>query len=92
MGQYSIELTGTSRKDLQRIHRSGHKSLIKKVEIMFLELNEHPYTGTGKPEQLKYYSNIWSRRLDKKNRLLYTVDENVVRVYVISLYGHYDDK
>ncbi len=92
MGKYSIELAGTSRKDLQRIHRSGNKSLIMKVEIMFLELSEHPYTGTGKPEQLKYYSNIWSRRLDKKNRLLYTVDENVVRVYVISLYGHYDDK
>ena len=92
MGKYSIELAGTSRKDLQKIHHSGNKSLIKKVETMFLELSEHPYTGTGKPEQLKYYSNIWSRRLDKKNRLLYTVDENVVRVYVISLYGYYDDK
>ena len=51
MGKYSIELAGTSRKDLQKIHHSGNKSLIKKVESMFLELSEHPYTGTGKPEQ-----------------------------------------
>lgn len=36
MGKYSIELAGTSRKDLQKIHHSGNKSLIKKVETMFL--------------------------------------------------------
>ena len=92
MGKYSIELAGTSRDDLQKIHKSGNKNLIKKVEKLFLELSEHPYTGTGKPEPLKYLPNMWSRRLDKKNRLLYTINDEIVTVFVLSLKGHYDDK
>ena len=31
-----------------------------------------PYTGTGHPEQLKYLQGVWSRQLDKKNRIRYT--------------------
>lgn len=50
MGRYFVELAGTSKKDLQQIHKSGNKALIRKVEQLFLELSEHPYEGTGKPE------------------------------------------
>lgn len=56
------------------------------------ELREHPYSGTGHPHQLRHLKGVWSRRLDKKNRLRYTVDDNVVVVFVISTIGHYDDK
>lgn len=92
MGKYSVELVGTSREDLRKIHKSGTKAIIKKIEALFLELSEHPQTGTGKPEQLKNLPNMWSRRLDKKNRLLYTIAEEIVTVYVVSLQGHYGDK
>ncbi|MCF2659842.1 type II toxin-antitoxin system YoeB family toxin [Parabacteroides distasonis] len=40
-----------------------------------LKLREHPYTGTGHPHQLRYLNGIWSRKLDKKNRLLYTIND-----------------
>ncbi|MDC2482957.1 MULTISPECIES: type II toxin-antitoxin system YoeB family toxin, partial [Bacteroidaceae] len=56
------------------------------------ELKEHPYTGTGHPEQLKYLQGVWSRQLDKKNRIRYTVNETTIVVFVISVWGHYDDK
>lgn len=92
MGRYFVELAGTSKKDLQQIHKSGNKALIREVEQLFLELSEHPYEGTGKPEQLKYQPHLWSRRLDKKNRLRYMVHEDVVTVFVLSALGHYDDK
>ncbi|KXB79076.1 addiction module toxin, Txe/YoeB family [Prevotella sp. DNF00663] len=92
MGQYSVELVGSSREDLRKIYKSGNKAIIKKIEDLFMELSEHPYTGTGKPEPLKYLPNMWSRRLDKKNRLLYTINEDVVSVYVVSVLGHYTDK
>ena len=49
-------------------------------------------TGTGKPEQLKHLTNLWSRRIDKKNRILYTIREEIITVFVISLKGHYGDK
>lgn len=32
------------------------------------------------------------RRLDKKNRMCYTVSEDVVEVYVVSALGHYGEK
>ena len=48
---------------------------IEYFESLIPELREHPYTGTGHPHQLRYLNGIWSRKLDKKNRLLYTIND-----------------
>lgn len=64
----------------------------KKFESLILELREHPYTGTGHPHQLRYVDGIWYRKLDKKNRLCYMVNETTVIVFIVSAMGHYDDK
>ena len=62
---------------------------IHKIEQIFLELSERPYSGIGHPEPLRYLSgNIWSRRIDKKNRLRYLVQDDVVIVTVISVLEH----
>ena len=76
----------------QAIYKSGNKGAIKKIESLLSELEEHPTTGTGKPEQLKGVEGIWSRRIDKKNRLLYTIKEEKILVLVLSALGHYNDK
>jgi toxin YoeB len=56
-------------------------------------LQDNPYFGTGKPERLKYIEgNVWSRRIDGKNRLIYNVEENIITIEIISAKGHYDDK
>ena len=48
------------------------------------------FTGTGNPEELKYeLSGFWSRRINKKDRLIYEVQEEVVTVFVVSAFGHY---
>lgn len=92
MGQYIVEVSNEAREHLRAIHKSGNKPLIRKVEQLFKELSEHPYSGTGQPEQLKFLSGMWSRRLDKKNRMCYTVSEDIVEVYVVSALGHYGEK
>jgi toxin YoeB len=47
-----------------------------------------PYKGIGKPEPLKYQlSGKWSRRIDKENRFVYNVEDNIL--YIYSLKGHY---
>lgn len=92
MGKYSIRVTTKARSDLARIHKSGNKGAIKKIEQLMKELSEHPDTGTGKPEQLKGVDGIWSRRIDKKNRMLYAIKEDEILVLVLSVLGHYDDK
>ena len=50
--------------------KSGDKSTIKKIEKILKELEINPYSGTGKPEQLKFNLNgYWSRRINMKVRI-----------------------
>ncbi|MBR1922786.1 MAG: Txe/YoeB family addiction module toxin, partial [Paludibacteraceae bacterium] len=53
----------------------------------------HPQTGTGHPEQLKGdKAGLWSRRINKKHRLIYEIHETEVIVLILTAYGHYEDK
>lgn len=64
-----------------------------KIERLLLELAEHPATGTGQVEALKgSFSGFWSRRIDKFNRIIYTIEEEIITVTVISAKGHYSQK
>lgn len=64
-----------------------------KIEKLLLELNEHPTTGTGQVEALRgNLTGYWSRRIDKFNRIIYSIEENIVTVTIISVKGHYGDK
>jgi toxin YoeB len=93
MGKYRIEITEKAKIDFQKHRKSGNKSVVNKIDVIFKELKLHPYTGTGKPEPLKYdLQGLWSRRINQKDRLIYEVIEDVVTVYIISAMGHYDDK
>ncbi len=93
MGKYFVNISNDTREHLKKIKKSGNNALVKKVEKIFVELSNHPTTGSGQPEQLKFTKDIWSRRLDKKNRLRYTIhNQDVPTVFVLSAIGHYDDK
>jgi toxin YoeB len=54
MGKYRVIVSATAQKDLLSIRRSGDKASIRKVEQIITELYDHPETGTGKPERLKF--------------------------------------
>jgi toxin YoeB len=93
MGRYSLKISEKAKKQLSLLHKSGDKILIKRIEKILEELGDNPYSGIGKPEQLKHnLSGLWSRRLDKKNRLVYEVIEEIVTIYVVAVKGHYSDK
>ena len=62
--------------------------MINKLFILLTELTEHPFTGTGKPEQLKYnLTGLWSRRINREHRLVYEVATDSVLAH--SAKGHY---
>ena len=62
-------------------------------EAGLAELQEHPRTGTGKPELLSGdRAGQWSRRISQKHRLVYEIEETIVKVDILSAYGHYEDK
>lgn len=93
MGRYSVDIEKKAKKQLADLYKSGNKADIKKIEIIISELEEHPETGTGSPEQLKYeLSGFWSRRINSKDRLIYKIDDLEVIVTILSAKGHYFDK
>lgn len=93
MGEFKVILSDKAKKDLLIIERSGDKASIKKVEHIIAELYIHPETGTGKPERLKFeLAGYWSRRINKKDRLVYLIEHNIITVTIVSAIGHYDDK
>lgn len=92
---YSLEFSEKFFDDVKRHKKSGHKKLLTKIESLLLECMESPKEGTGHPEQLKFHSEeTWSRRIDQKYRLVYKIDatEETPKIFVLSVYGHYDDK
>lgn len=92
MGKYNVIISNSAQKDLLNIQKSGDKASIKKVDRIS-ELYEHPETGVGSPERLKFdYSGYWSRQINKKDRLIYRIEENIITVTVVSAIGHYNDK
>lgn len=87
---YEIQYTPVAEKDLERHRKSGNKKLLEKLDALINELRTHPTTGTGKPEQLKYYRMpTWSRRISKEHRLVYSIENDIVTVLILSAYGHY---
>lgn len=92
MGKYQVVASEKAKSDLNEVARSGNKPMMRKIEKLIKELAEHPTTGTGKPELLKGTTGIWSRRIDKKNRLVYAIQDEEVVVLILAALGHYDDK
>ena len=92
MGKYTVILTPEATEELIIWHKIGDKSTRRKIEKILLELSEHPTMGTGKAERLRGdLSGYWSRRVNKKERIIYKIIDSVVTVQVLSLRGHYGD-
>lgn len=87
---YRIEILAQADKDIRSYKKAGDIAALKKIQDIFKELRIHPRSGTGKPEQLKYeLMGYWSRRIDKKNRLIYRIEDKKTVVVVVSASGHY---
>jgi len=93
MGKYFIVVEKAAQKEIQEHYRSGDQASIKKLEKIFDDLAQHPETGIGQPEKLKYsLSEYWARKINKKDRLVYKIAEETVMVTVVASKGHYGDK
>ena len=63
-----------------------HRTLCKILKEM---LRGDPTKGIGKPEPLKHnLSGLWSRRLSKRDRVIYKFDDRYI--YIFAIGGHYD--
>lgn len=89
---YKLDLPDYVKADIAQFKKSEPQAYRKVIRLLG-EIQDHPRTGTGKPERLKHYTNeTWSRRINRKHRLVYEIEDNLVTVTVISVQGHYEDK
>ena len=52
--------------------------------MILVELGNNPTIGIGNPKPLKYsLSGLWSRRLNKKDRLIYEIFEEPEELVVV---------
>ena len=67
------------------------RKIIKRIIELLKDIERNGYTGIGKPEPLKGdLSGLWSRRIDTKNRIVYKIEDDTVKVYQCG--SHYSDK
>ena len=85
-----IVLLEQARRDRDYWKRTCNKQIMRRISTLLADIVEHPFTGIGKPEPLKGpLQGKWSRRIDKEHRLVYSVANGMIYVYVFSLRFHY---
>lgn len=92
MQVYSISF---DRKALNTISKwkKSNPILFKKLCKILDDIIEHPRTGLGHPEPMVGGENRkYSRRISGMNRIIYEIFDEEVRVLVIEVEGHYNDK
>ncbi|MEF2896865.1 MAG: Txe/YoeB family addiction module toxin [Senegalimassilia anaerobia] len=71
--------------------QSQDKRTLKRINKLVEDAQRNPYEGLGKPEMLKgSLLGLWSRRINEKDRLIYDVQGDTIRIY--SARSHYSDK
>ena len=87
---YTLNFSPQAQKDIAYFKKLGDASICKKITKLLGELEEHPTTGTGKVEALRFeLTGYWSRRINSEHRIVYRIDDEAQDVYILSMKGHY---
>jgi toxin YoeB len=83
-----VKYTLEAKEDLLYWKKTNSETILKKIRKLIEAIIENPFEGLGKPEPLKHsLSGCWSRRINKKHRLVYEVYENIILIH--SMKDHY---
>lgn len=89
---YSIEFSKVARKELAD-YKKSNPTAFKRIAKMLEEMRIHPREGTGHPEPLLNGNDVtYSRHITKKDRLIYDIYDDIIKVLVLTAKGHYRDK
>lgn len=89
---YSIEFSKVARKELAD-YKKSNPTAFKRIAKMLEEMRIHPREGTGHPEPLLNGNDVtYSRHITKKDRLIYDIYGDIIKVLVLTAKGHYRDK
>lgn len=86
---YKVLILDKADKDLAWFRKNDRKSYLKCFDLV-RALIEQARLGIGKPERLKYFEKeVWSRRVNHKDRMVYTIYEKEKEIDISSFKGHY---
>ena len=61
--------------------QNHNKQILKKINQLLKDCQRNPFSGIGKPEQLRHeMSGAWSRRITEEHRLVYLPSDSDIRV------------
>ena len=87
---FQIDLDKKAKKQLDKI-KTNSRLLSKFLEII-ADIEQNPYSPNFKFERLKgNLAGYCSKRLDKKNRVIYKVLDDKIIVIIVSILGHYEE-
>jgi len=90
--EYTLIFTDVSLKDLAFHDKAGNQATIKRIDRILKEIETAPFVGIGNPHPLSYdYAGLWSRNLNKKDVIIYVVNETEKTVRIYSARYHYLD-
>jgi len=83
-----IVLSPEALEHIQYWKKENNIAIQERIKALKKAIIISPFKGIGKPEPLKHeLAGKWSRRIDRKNRFIYAVENNTL--YIYSLKGHY---
>ena len=57
------------------------RKTLKRINNLLKDIDRNGNEGIGKPEPLRYgFEGYWNRRIDEKNRLVYKIVGNEIRI------------
>jgi toxin YoeB len=85
-----IVFSPQAQADREYWKQTGNVRIMKRITSLLTDIQQHPFTGIGRPEPLKGdLQGMWSRRITDEHRLVYSIASGMIYVYVFSMRFHY---
>ena len=84
---YNIRFTKNALKDYELIKQSPYKKSVK--DLLYI-LKDNPYIPPYEA-LIGNMHGLYSRRISKKHRLVYEINEETKTIKIRAMWGHYDD-
>jgi toxin YoeB len=83
-----VVFTKEAHRHLKAWEKEHDTKTLRRIRQLLEAIDREPFAGLGKPEPLKYgLAGIWSRRINKKDRLRYIIQDD--KIIVIGCKDHY---
>lgn len=84
-----VVLLKQAKEDRDYWKSTGNKRILKRITDLLKDIEQHPFSGIGKPEPLKGENGKWSRRITDEHRLVYSISNGRIYIFVFSMRFHY---